>query len=347
MALCLLLAGGPRPALADDAPKSRQATTLHRREVLSRANAVTVTVRAVKGGKVAHGAGVVLSSNGAIASALHVVRDARSIRVATVQGETLDATLVHADEATDLAILKVENQQPLEAAVMSHGRTTDGAEAVVIGNPFGKGQSAINAIVGGLRSVRWEGRQGNLQVVRAPMVEGHSGGGTFDARTGELLGINVCRSASRAETGYIVPTFSLLAILERKRLPIMELEDSREIYGSLGVRLRPVRLIDGEYRRGMLVTNVRSGSAAARAGWQVGDVIVGLDQYQMVDLNAVLYVLRQAPASAEGVNFIVARGDSTDRGVIDIGRGGRVTQVAQADSAGAPVEDESLLVASR
>jgi S1-C subfamily serine protease len=124
----------------------------------------------------------------------------------------------------------------------------------------------------------------------------------------------------------MVPVDRLIAILNRK-IAIVELADSQEIYDSLGVRLRPVSLLEGKFDRGMLITEVRPGSRAELAGWEVGDVLVGMDKYKMVDQDAVLYVLRDTARDASEVNFLVARGD-----VIDGGRVNLDSQAAMAAS---------------
>jgi S1-C subfamily serine protease len=224
-----------------------------------------------------------------------------------------------------------------------------GTSAVVVGNPFGQGQTSVEAIVGGFQNVRWDGRLARLQAMQAPIAQGHSGGGAFDQSTGELLGVTVAKSTVKSNTGYMVPVSDILAILERKRLPIHELEDSLEIYAELGVRLRAVRLIDGPHRYGMLITMVRPGSAAAHAGWEVGDVLVGLDKYQMVDLSAVLFVAHSPERKGSEIEYVIARGDSTARGAISLRRTAPSDAVAEAAQASTEVAvgAEPVLAAGR
>ncbi|MFO0948757.1 MAG: hypothetical protein U1D30_23015 [Planctomycetota bacterium] len=65
------------------------------------------------------------------------------------------------------------------------------------------------------------------------------------------------------------------------------------------------------------MAQVRPGSVADRAGWEVGDVLVGMDKYKMVDQDAVLYVLRDTHRDAAAVKFLVARGDQIDTGHVN------------------------------
>lgn len=318
---CFLFAENDRVRAAA-APVGEGSAAVHRSEIVARSSAVTVRVRATRdsGGKrqTSHGAGVVLSAEGVVVTALHVVRGFEQIQVSTGDGAAHPARILQTDEDWDLALLGVDAGRLLEAAVLAPpGRARSGDRAIVVGNPHGKGQSVAGATLGGFRQVRWDGRQALLQSVDGPIVKGNSGGGTFDERTGELLGVNVAKSSAKSNTGYMVPVDRLVAVLERKRLPIVELEESAEVYRRLGVRLRPVRLIDSRFSRGMLLTAVRPGSAADLAGWRAGDVLVGLDRYKMIDLSAVLYVIRETTDTSP-VDYLVARGDAIDQGTIEL-----------------------------
>jgi serine protease Do len=237
------------------------------------------------------------------------------------------------EDGFDLALLKVNPEVPLEVAVFATAsRVREGQRTLVIGNPLGMGQSIMKGILGTSRPVSWDGHRAPLHAVQAAIVKGNSGGGTFDLQTGELLGINVAKSSASQNTGYMVPVDRLVAILNRK-IAIVELADSQEIYNSLGVRLRPVSLLEGKFSRGMLVTEVRPGSRAAAAGWEVGDVLVGMDKYKMVDQDAVLYVLRDTARDASQVNFLVARGDVIDGGRLHLE--GQTAMAASASTSGA------------
>lgn len=333
VSLMFFVATSPRSLAAVPAAESpTRNAAVGQTEIIARANASTVKIKAqrVQGNKrvTSNGAGVVVSASGYILTAHHVVQGFEQIRVTTVQGENLSANLVMVEEGYDLALLKVEPSQPLEVAVFAASkRVRPGTNAVVIGNPLGMGQSIVRGILGTARPVSWDGHRAPLHAVEAAIVKGNSGGGTFDLDTGELLGINVAKSSAQKDTGYMVPVDRLIAILNRK-VAIVELADSQEIYTQLGVRMRPVSLLEGKFQRGMLITQVRPGSVADRAGWEVGDVLVGMDKYKMVDQDAVLYVLRDNHREAAPVKFLVARGDQIDAGHVNLD-----TQPAMAASA--------------
>lgn len=323
VSFCFMLATGPL-AHADAVPVHSTSTSgvVAPAEVVARANAATVKIKAhrIHGSRrvSSNGAGVVISASGYILTAHHVVSGFDDIRVTTIHGDHLTAETVMVEDNFDLALLKVHTTVPLEVAVFgTSSRIKEGQAAVVIGNPLGMGQSIVRGTLGTSRPVSWDGHRAPLHAVEASIVKGNSGGGTFDLTTGELLGINVAKSSASRNTGYMVPVDRLVAILNRK-IAIVELADSQEIYDSLGVRLRPVSLLEGKFTRGMLITDVRPGSRAESAGWEVGDVLVGMDKYKMVDQDAVLYVLRDTAREASQVNFLVARGDVIDGGRLNL-----------------------------
>lgn len=293
-----------------------------RAENLRRANAATVSVCAQKrrGYRrvTSRGSGVVISAEGYVLTARHIVQDFDEIEVQTIyHDEPLTAEFVCSDSQFDIALLKVQSDQPMEVATLAAAQSlVEGRKAFVIGNPLGAGQSVRGGAIGDDCIVRWEGHRARMRVVHAIVVNGNSGGGTFDLSTGELLGINVAKSPD-CEVGYMVPVDVLLEIVNRRML-IDEIVDSELIYSEVGVRLRRVNLRYGKYRRGMLVTAVEPGSAADEAGWKRGDVLIGLDGYQMINQDAVLYVLQDPRRRGPEVNYMIVRGDDMTKGVIGL-----------------------------
>lgn len=339
VASAFLLATSPRGAsIAEGAVTSSR---VDRADVVQQANASTVKIRATKvaGGKrkISNGAGVIISKDGYIVTAKHVIDGfENNIRVTTTDGDVLDAVAVDEEAAYDIAVIKVDPAgKSLAVAVFADpGAQMKGRGVKIIGNPLGMGQKIKDGVLAGTTTVNWAGHRANLQVISGQVERGNSGGGTFDAFTGELLGINVAKSELQKDTGFMVPVDRLVAIVNRK-LPIAEVVDSQEIYNQIGVRLRKVKLIDGDFRDGLLVTSVRPGSAADNSGWVVGDVLVGMEKYKTADQDAVLYVLQDSQRTGDAVNFLLARGDVVEKGSMSLGS----SSLAQAASQSAPADN--------
>lgn len=295
---------------------------VHGIDVLRRANRSTVEILAWARNPqfVEHsrGAGVVLSASGYIVTANHVVRGYPEIEVRTPHGPAMKAELVATEEELDIAILKVRVTTVLEpASVASSERIQSGRKAIVIGNPGGMGQSVISGRLGGTRVVSWDGNKAPLRSIEADVVPGNSGGGAFDVETGELLGITVAKSSTQENIGYVVPA-DQVAEIAASYVSIGELSDSREVVKSLGATLRPVTLVSGDFTNGLLVTHVKSGSAAATAGWREGDVIVGLSKYHVKSASDIVYILHETDSSLEGLSFLAARDHATRAGTVAI-----------------------------
>lgn len=306
--------------IAEGAVSGGKVGKVDRAEIVKRADASTVKIKARgKAGKpreISNGAGVVISVDGYIITALHVIEGYPDIKITTVGGDIFPAKAIFVEATYDIAMIKADvgTEATLEVAPIADMQSVQsGKKVAIIGNPLGMGQSIVDGVLGGTAPVSWDGHKQTLQTVQGTVLKGNSGGGTFDLETGELLGINVAKSAMQKDLGYMVPVDRLMAIIDRK-LPIVELADSHEIYNQLGVKMRPVKLIDGDYANGMLITSVKPGSAAAKAGWSVGDVLVGMGKYKMVSQDAVLYVLRDQANQGDQVNFLMARGDTVDTG---------------------------------
>jgi S1-C subfamily serine protease len=135
--------------------------------------------------------------------------------------------------------------------------------------------------------------------------------------TGELLGITVAKSSTQENIGYVVPA-DQVAEIAASYVSIGELSDAREVAKSLGVTLRPVSLVSGEFTNGLLVTHVKRGSAAATAGWREGDIIVGLSKYHVKSASDIVYILQEADHSLEGLSFLAARDHATRVGTVAV-----------------------------
>ena len=140
------------------------------------------------------GSGVVVNDAGAVLTALHVVADAKTIRLTFADGSKSTATIASKDPATDIAVL-TPDAPPAAVVAATLGNPAAmriGSEAYVVGNPFGLYGSLSSGIVSGLdRSFQEPGGdrvyKGLIQV-DAAVNPGNSGGPLVD-RNGRVVGI--------------------------------------------------------------------------------------------------------------------------------------------------------------
>ena len=253
-------------------------------QVYDRTNAsvveITVTTQAPADGPMgsgtaqAQGSGFVYDSSGHVITNAHVVDGAESAKVRFADGKSYDATVVGVDASTDLAVLKVEAPSsalhPLELADSSQAAVGD--VVVAIGSPFGLENSVTTGIVSALgRSMKAPNGYtitGSIQT-DAAINHGNSGGPLLDL-DGKVVGVNAqieSESGGNDGVGFAIPSSTVKSIVTQI------LEDGSVQHAYLGVSVTAAA--DGT--AGAQLAEVRSGTPAAEAGLQAGDVLTAVD----------------------------------------------------------------------
>ncbi len=227
------------------------------------------------------GSGVIVGSDGTILTNNHVVSDASEIKVTTYDKRVFDATVVGTDPKTDLAVIRVKGSvsglKPIEFGDSSRLRLGD--VVLAIGNPFGVGQTVTMGIVSAkgradLGIVDYE----DFIQTDAAINPGNSGGALVNM-DGQLVGINTAilsRTGGSQGIGFAIPTNMAAPIMEELK------KSGHVVRGWLGVGIQDV---DSELASamklpvsyGVLISDVKPGAPAARAGMKRGDVVVRFD----------------------------------------------------------------------
>lgn len=181
-------------------------------ELVATVRPSVVTIRHVgRGGNDAGlGTGFVISSDGLIATNLHVIGEARPISVELTDGRIFDVTEIHAtDRNADVAVIRIdaEGLQPLGLAASSSLR--DGQEVVAIGNPHGLERSVVVGRVSGRRTID------GIEMIQLaiPIESGNSGGPLLD-RNGDVHGILTLKSQVTRNLGFAVVADRVNGLLE-------------------------------------------------------------------------------------------------------------------------------------
>ncbi len=222
------------------------------------------------------GSGFVVDSEGIIVTNYHVVAGADTVSITLTDGTVLQATLVGADEPTDIAVLRVEPEYPLTA--VEFGDSDDarvGDWVMAIGNPFGLGGSVTVGIISARNRDIYSGPYDDFIQTDAAINRGNSGGPLFDM-DGNVVGVNsaiISPSGGSIGIGFAVPASTANLVVSQ----ILEFGETRR--GWLGVRIQTVtpqiaESLGMDRAYGALVSSVTPGGPAEEAGIERGDVVL-------------------------------------------------------------------------
>ena len=213
--------GAPRKTKLQPAPASAQVASNKTVEALSdlaRPSVVVISHFGRDGKEDGVGSGFVISTNGLIATSLHVVGEARPISVELADGKRCEVVEIHAwDRKLDLAVLRVK-VSPLSALRLGDSDTLkQGAPVVAMGNPLGLQHSIVQGVVSARRD--FDGL--DMIQLAIPIEPGNSGGPLLDME-GRVQGILTLKSVMTANLGFATPVNALKLLLEKPNPVPME-----------------------------------------------------------------------------------------------------------------------------
>jgi serine protease Do len=218
------------------------------------------------------GSGFLISSDGQIMTAAHVVQLADKLSVRFVTGDVVTARVVASDPSADVALIKVESVPAgIKPATLGDSDATKiGDEVFVIGAPFGISHSLTVGYVSGRRTP--DKLFGGFETVEllqtdAAINEGNSGGPMFNMR-GEAIGIvsHILSSSGGFQgIGFVVTSNLAKHLL---------LDDPTPWTGLHGVLLEGplARALNIPQKAGTLVEGVAAGSPASAIGLRPGNL---------------------------------------------------------------------------
>ena len=268
------------------------------------------------------GSGVIVDAeNGYILTNHHVVGEADEIQVSLIDGRMLDAEIVGSDAGTDIALIKVEADDLTEMPIGDSEDVRVGDFVIAIGNPYGLTHTVTSGIVSALgrTNISRDGFEDFIQT-DASINPGNSGGALVNMN-GELIGINsmiFSRSGGNVGIGFAVPTEIASSIMGQ----ILDFGEIRR--GLLGVNIQSIdreaaETLDIDLEGGALITRVFPESAAEKAGLEVGDIIVGVNDKKVTsaaELRNTIGLLR----SGDEVDIQYVRDNKSRSTSAELGR---------------------------
>ena len=258
------------------------------------------------------GSGFILSEDGYIITNAHVVADANSIEVVLFNEDSFQAELIGADTSYDIAVLKIEAKSLPAVSVGDSDALKVGEEVVAIGNPLGELTFTMtNGILSAIdREINIDGNPQNMLQTNAAINSGNSGGPLFDM-DGNVIGVTTAKYSGSTLTGTTIEGLGFAIPINEALKVAYDLAEYGYVKGQayLGVS---VRTLDSEMASyyslpvGPRVEDVTEGSCAAKAGIQVGDIIIRFNGEDVENNSALLAALKRVQAG-DTVNLTLFR----------------------------------------
>jgi len=265
------------------------------------------------------GSGFVISEDGYIVTNNHVIAEADEIEIEFFSGKSLKAKLIGRDPKVDIALLKVESDEPLPFVSFGDSDIMRvGDWVMAMGNPLGQGFSVSAGIVSA-RNRALSGTYDDYLQTDAAINRGNSGGPLFNM-DGQVIGVNTAILSPNG--GSIGIGFSMASnVVIRVVDQLKEFGETRR--GWLGVRIQDVtsdvaEAMGLENVAGALVTDVPEGPASV-AGIKSGDVIISFDGTVVKDTRELVRKVGNTEVGKE-VRVVVLREGKTQTLKITLGR---------------------------
>lgn len=244
------------------------------------------------------GSGFIIDKDGTILTNYHVVENAEKIVVKLLDGREFEAKVLGKDQKTDMAVIKIDAGGELPVAHLGDSdRLQVGEWVMAIGNPFGLDSTVTSGIVSAKSRHIGAGPYDDFIQTDASINPGNSGGPLINLG-GEVVGINTAifsQSGGNIGIGFAIPIN-----LVKDLLP--QLKEKGEVTrGYLGVVIQKVtpeiaQSLALEKPWGAIVVEIAKDGPAARAGIQVGDIILEFGGKEVKDSSDLpLIVARFAP----------------------------------------------------
>jgi len=248
------------------------------------------------------GSGVIVSPDGYILTANHVVSGAEEIMIGLgTELRKYKAKKVGTDPGTDVALLKIDEKNLPGITFADSDKARAGDIVLAVGNPFGLRQTVTMGIIsavgrGGMGIVDYE----NFIQTDAAINMGNSGGALVDIK-GELLGINTAifsRSGGNQGVGFAIPDNLARDVMQSLR------EKGRVVRGYIGASVQTLTPELAEAMKlkgqptGALVGEVAPKTPSEKAGMKTGDVIAAVNEKKISDARELrLLIGSMAPGS--------------------------------------------------
>ena len=275
--------------------------TLSLQEIYKKCIGSVVSITASAQSGKSSGTGIVLSADGYLITNHHVIENAQVIAVQTSDDRQFQASIIGSDEASDLAVLKVDATDLQPAEFGDSGKLAVGDRVVAIGDPLGaqlRGTMTSGIVSAINRDLEVNDRTMTLIQTDAALNNGNSGGPLINCY-GQVIGINTMKLRSYYSTtaeglGFAIPMAVAKPILE-------ELMENGYVAGrpAIGISYDTLPLAFRIYYNlpeGVYISAVYDGSDAQAKGVAAGDIITAVNGTRVTSIDELNRVKNQFTA---------------------------------------------------
>ena len=236
------------------------------------------------------GSGFIVSSDGYILTANHLVGEAEDVEVKLADGREFEAKIIGSDPDSEVAVIKIDADK-LPVIELADSDTLEVGEWVIaIGNPFGLSHTVTAGIVSakgrsGFRLAEYE----DFIQTDAAINPGNSGGPLINL-DGKVVGINTAIVTGHLAYRVNIGIGFAIPINMAKFIYNQMIEGGKVVYGALGVIIRDLdpdlaESLGLQEAKGVAITEVIEGSAAEKAGMKRYDVVVEFNGEKVEKVN--------------------------------------------------------------
>lgn len=277
------------------------------------------------------GSGFIISKEGHIITNNHVVQKANEILVILSNKKQYPARVIGTDPKTDIALIKIDADEPLTVVPLGDSdRLREGEAVIAIGNPFGLAETVTAGIVSAKGRVIGAGPYDDFIQTDASINPGNSGGPLLNFH-GEVVGINTAIAASGQGIGFAVP-------INMAKDIIVHLKDRGKVTrGWIGVSIQEVtaeiaKSLGLKEAAGALVSDVMPDSPGEKAGLKRGDVILEMNGRPVKDYHDLPRMVATLVPGEKAAFKLFRDGKEENATAV-------VAEMKEAEPAGAPTGD--------
>ncbi|MGX6959923.1 MAG: Do family serine endopeptidase [Rickettsia endosymbiont of Pentastiridius leporinus] len=251
------------------------------------------------------GSGFIIEPNGLIVTNYHVIANVNKINVKLADNTELSAKLIGSDTKTDLALLKIDVEEPLPFVEFGDSNESRvGDWIIAIGNPFGNlGGTVTTGIIsskGRDIDIDTNNIVDNFIQTDAAINNGNSGGPMFNLDN-KVIGVNTAIFSplgTNIGIGFAIPSNTAKPIIERLK------KDGKVSRGRLGVTIQDLtdEIVEGlglENINGVLVSKIQKDGPGDKAGIKTGDIIIEFAGQAVKNTKRLRVVVADIPIDQE------------------------------------------------